>query len=94
MLSFLAVRVDHEGDLRMIYHRTLFGLAEALGCLGPATILTVSEIQLRRLGWNGVKVVATGPNATKRSARLRQLRIKQVHTPNKAPSGCLMLLPL
>ena len=69
MLSFLAVRVDHEGDLRMIYHRTLFGLAEALGCLGPATILTVSEIQLRRLGWNGVKVVATGP---KRDEKVRK----------------------
>ena len=32
--------------------------------------------------------------ATIRSARLRQLRIKQGHTPNEAPSGCLMLLPL
>jgi hypothetical protein len=32
-------------NLRMIYHRTLFGLAEALGCVGPATILTLSEIE-------------------------------------------------
>lgn len=37
-------------DLEMVSRRALFGLVAALGCVGPATVLTVSEAEAQTAG--------------------------------------------
>ena len=78
-------------NFEMISRRTLLGLAAALGCAGPATMLTVSEAEAQTAGMDR-REERRDRRSERRDARRqrrearRRLRRPTVTTPAPAPA--------